>query len=76
MPEQPLNHPSQLVLNELKALRKRPDGVCVAAISLSPAISQLLGNGDPLVAWSRLQQLAMGTEPSREIEWAPERYCV
>jgi hypothetical protein len=60
----------EFVLDELKALRKRTDGASVAAVSASPTICRLLGNGDPLVAWSRLQHLALNTPWSRDVEAA------
>jgi hypothetical protein len=58
------------VLDELRALCKRADGASVAAVSVSPTICRLLGNGDPLVAWSRLQHLALNTPWSRDVEAA------
>ncbi|MGK2321275.1 hypothetical protein [Gordonia rhizosphera] len=58
------------MLDELRALRKRTDGASVAGLASSPTITQLVGNGDPLVAWSRLQHLALDAEWSREIEAA------
>lgn len=61
---------NEIVLDELRALRKRADGASVASIAESPAICQLMGDGDPLVAWSRLQHLVMDAEWSRDIETA------
>jgi hypothetical protein len=60
----------ELVLCELKSLRKRTDGASVGAIAECPTISQLLGNGDPMLAWSQLQHLALGVEWSKDIEAA------
>jgi hypothetical protein len=60
----------ELVLGELKALRKLTNGASVAGVSSSPTICRLLGNGDPLVAWSRLQHLALDTPWSRDVEAA------
>ena len=60
----------ELVLAELKTMRKRPDGASVAAVAESPTICQLLGNGDPLVAWSELHRRALDVDWSIDIEAA------
>uniref|UniRef100_UPI003D8A33A1 hypothetical protein n=1 Tax=Gordonia sp. B7-2 TaxID=3420932 RepID=UPI003D8A33A1 len=58
------------LLDELRTLRKRAGGATISGVATSPALCQLLGNGDPLVAWNRLQHLALEKEWSREIEAA------
>ena len=39
-------------------------------IAESQTVCQLLGNGDPVLAWSQLQHLALGVEWSKDIEAA------
>ena len=52
MPERPL---AELVLDELRALRRHPGGVTVDTLALAPVICRLLGSGDPYLAYTRLQ---------------------
>lgn len=56
------------VLSELKSLRKKEHGVTVETIADCPVICALLGNGDPLVAFSVLQQAVLAEEWSKPLE--------
>lgn len=60
----------ELVLAELKALRKRSDGASLAGIASSPTMCQLLGDGDPALAMGVLQDLPFRGEYTREIDAA------
>lgn len=56
-----------LVLDELKQLRKRGSAVTVDAMGLAPTICTLLGAGDPLLAFTRLQHHLLDEAHERSI---------
>jgi hypothetical protein len=65
-----LTHTEQLVLDELLRIRKSRGGIAVEAVAQSPTICQLLGNGDPYVAYSRLRQRALEADTDLDIQAA------
>lgn len=58
------------VIGELRALRRCAEGVSTEAITLAPTICELLGGGDPYVAYTRLQQLLLDQVDDRAINAA------
>ena len=59
-----------LVLDELKLLRKRSGAVTVDALSLAPTVCALLGGGDPLLPYTRLQHHLLDEAHERSIKAA------
>lgn len=51
----------QLVLTELLAARKSPDGLSPTSMALYTTMCDLLGDGDPLVAFTRLEHRILET---------------
>lgn len=58
------------VRTELLALRKARDGVTVAALAQRPVICGLLANGDPALAYSRLQHTILDSDLGLSIKAA------
>ena len=56
-----------LVLDELKRLRKRSGAVTVDALSLAPTLCELLGAGDPFLAYTRLSHHLLDGSDERSI---------
>lgn len=67
MPEQSVE---ELVLKELRALRKDGAGVRVETLARARTICQLLGAGDPYVAYTRLQHALLDSSLDRTIQAA------
>jgi hypothetical protein len=49
----------ELVLAELLAIRKSSEGVTLEAVTQAEVLRQLLGSGDPYLAYSRFRQFAL-----------------
>lgn len=58
------------VLEDLKVLRKSPNGITVHALAEASTISLLLGAGDPYVAYTRLQHLLLDATSDRTVRAA------
>jgi hypothetical protein len=67
MPEQSVE---ELVLKELRALRKDGAGVRVETLARARTICQLLGAGDPYLAYTRLQHALLDSSLDRTIQAA------
>jgi hypothetical protein len=55
---------------ELLAIRKTSDGLTVAALTHSPVISGLLGNGDPRLAYNTLKHAILSAEADTSLKAA------
>lgn len=60
----------QAVTAELRALRRRSDGLTTSTISAAQIICRLLGNGDPALAYTRLQHHILDNADDRTIKAA------
>jgi hypothetical protein len=45
----------EAIVSELRGLRRHPSGVSIETLAHAPVICRLLGNGDPYLAYTRLQ---------------------
>lgn len=61
---------AEQVLAELRALRKRSGAVTVDAVAAMPALTRLLGAGDPALAYTRLQHHLLEEAHERSIQAA------
>jgi hypothetical protein len=58
------------VLNDLKMLRKSPNGITVHTLAEALTVSRLLGAGDPYVAYTRLQHVLLDATADRTVRAA------
>jgi len=60
----------QAVVAELRALRRRSEGLTTETIASAPTLCRLLGNGDPALAYTRFQHYVLDHADDRTVKAA------